>query len=74
MDRPTFVYVTYIASTPEKVWDALLDPQTTAKSWQHENLSDWRPGSPWKHRRTDENRSVDLVARWSSVRGPGGSS
>ncbi len=63
MDRPTFVYVIYIASTPEKVWDALLDPETTAEYWQHENLSDWRPGSAWTHRRTDGSKSVDLVGK-----------
>jgi uncharacterized protein YndB with AHSA1/START domain len=63
MDKPRFVYVTYIDSTPEKVWDALLDPQTTAKYWQHENRSDWRPGSKWQHVRTDATGTVDLVGK-----------
>src|SRR5436190_13254201 len=29
-DKPTFVYVTYIRSTPEKVWEALTDADLTA--------------------------------------------
>ena len=45
MEKLQFNYVTYIAATPEKVWNALLDPETTAKFWQHVNLSDWKPGS-----------------------------
>ena len=26
MTKPDFVYVTYIATTPEKIWNALVDP------------------------------------------------
>jgi uncharacterized protein YndB with AHSA1/START domain len=33
MSKPRFVYVTYIASTPEKVWQALTDPKISAKYW-----------------------------------------
>ncbi|MEU3791398.1 ArsR/SmtB family transcription factor [Streptomyces fructofermentans] len=61
-DRPTFVYVTYIASTPEKVWDALTDADLTARYWGHSNVSqDWRPGSRWEHRRTDGSGVADVV-------------
>jgi uncharacterized protein YndB with AHSA1/START domain len=55
MDKPQFVYVTYIATTPEKLWNALIDPEMTRKYWQHENLSEWKPGSKWEHRACDEN-------------------
>lgn len=44
-----FVYVTYIRTTPEKLWEALLQPEFTRQYWfgvVHE--CDWRPGSPWK--------------------------
>jgi len=27
MDKPQFIYVTYIATSPEKVWNALIDPE-----------------------------------------------
>jgi uncharacterized protein YndB with AHSA1/START domain len=33
MSKPKFVYVTYIASTPEKVWQALTDPERSEKYW-----------------------------------------
>jgi uncharacterized protein YndB with AHSA1/START domain len=32
-DKPKFVYVIYIAATPEKVWQALTDPEQTEKYW-----------------------------------------
>lgn len=61
-DKPTFVYVTYIASTPEKVWDALTDADLTASYWGHSNVSeDWRPGSRWEHRRIDGSGIADVV-------------
>jgi uncharacterized protein YndB with AHSA1/START domain len=31
--KPTFVYVTYIAAPPEKVWRALTEPDLTEKYW-----------------------------------------
>ena len=33
MSQLQFVYVTYILSTPEKVWTALTDAELTAKYW-----------------------------------------
>lgn len=32
-DKPTFVYVTYIATTPEKLWQALTEPEFTVQFW-----------------------------------------
>ncbi|HEY3356105.1 MAG TPA: SRPBCC family protein [Polyangia bacterium] len=63
MEKPEFVYVTYIAATPEKVWNALIDPKMTARYWQHENVSDWRPGSRWEHRSAEADRTLRLVGR-----------
>ena len=63
MDKPQFVYVTYISTTPEKLWNALIDPKMTAKYWQHENVSDWRPGSKWEHRRSNKERTLKLVGK-----------
>jgi uncharacterized protein YndB with AHSA1/START domain len=40
MSDEKFVYVTYIASTPEKVWKALLEGELTRQYWGgHENVS-----------------------------------
>jgi uncharacterized protein YndB with AHSA1/START domain/DNA-binding transcriptional ArsR family regulator len=60
-DRPSFVYVTYIRSTPEKVWHALTDADLTAEYWGHSNISDWQTGSTWEHRRTDGSGIADVV-------------
>ena len=44
----TFVYVTYIRTSPEKLWQALIDPEFTrlywAGCWQQ---STWEPGAEW---------------------------
>jgi uncharacterized protein YndB with AHSA1/START domain len=62
MNKPSFVYVTYIQSTPEKVFNALIDPEMTRDYWaQHRNASDWKPGSPWRHERYDDPNHVDIV-------------
>lgn len=59
--KPTFVYVTYIHSSPEKVWEALTDADLTADYWGHSNVSDWQPGSRWEHQRTDGSGIADVV-------------
>ncbi len=47
MDTTTFVYTTYIAAAPEKVWKALTDPEFTKQFWfGREVKSDFKPGSP----------------------------
>ncbi|WP_426501935.1 ArsR/SmtB family transcription factor [Dactylosporangium sp. McL0621] len=58
---PTYVYVTYIHATAEQVWRALTDADLTARYWGHANVSDWQPGSPWEHRRTDGSGTADVV-------------
>ncbi len=63
MDKPEFVYVTYIATTPDQLWKALVDAEMTKYYWQHVNISDWKPGSNWEHRRDDMNGEVQLVGK-----------
>ncbi|MER7543718.1 metalloregulator ArsR/SmtB family transcription factor [Spirillospora sp. NPDC127506] len=60
---PNYVYVTYIRAGAEQVWQALTDADLTARYWGHANVSDWRPGSSWEHRRTDGSGAVDVVGR-----------
>ncbi|HEY3436304.1 MAG TPA: SRPBCC family protein [Actinotalea sp.] len=62
-DKPAFVYVTYVESTPEAVWTALTDADVTASYWGHSNVSDWQTGSAWEHRRTDGSGTADVVGR-----------
>ena len=44
-----FVYVTYIRTTPEKLWAALIDPEFTRRYWV-ETWQDcaWKPGASWR--------------------------
>jgi uncharacterized protein YndB with AHSA1/START domain len=61
--KPQFVYVIYIRATADDVWSGLLDPEWTRKYWMHDNISDWNPGSPWTHKRTDPAGTVDIVGQ-----------
>jgi uncharacterized protein YndB with AHSA1/START domain len=49
MASSRFVYVTYIRTTPAKLWRALLEPEFTrrywAETWQE---SEWKPGAAWR--------------------------
>ncbi|MDF3818547.1 SRPBCC family protein [Leptospira sp. 96542] len=62
-EKMSFVYVTYIRSTPEKVFEAITKPEIASRYWGHENVSDWKPGSRWEHIRANESRSVELVGK-----------
>jgi uncharacterized protein YndB with AHSA1/START domain len=61
--KPQFVYVIYIRATADEVWSGLVDPEWTRKYWMHDNVSDWKPGSPWTHKRTDPAGTVDIVGQ-----------
>lgn len=44
-----FVYVTYIRTTPGKLWDALTRPEFTKLYWfGAELISEWKQGAAWK--------------------------
>ncbi len=60
-ERPNYVYVTYIESSPERVWEALTDADLTAQFWGHSNVSDWQVGSRWEHRRPDGSGIADVT-------------
>src|SRR5258706_2957897 len=61
LPKSKFVYVTYIATTVERLWNALLDAEFTRQYWGQDNVSDWRPGSKWEHRRGDDSGTVLIV-------------
>ena len=70
MKKPDYVYVTYIATTSEKVWAALTDTDLMRKWWvdpkagcARMNVSDWKPGSIWKHQRADGTDIVDILGQ-----------
>ncbi|TGL65280.1 SRPBCC family protein [Leptospira jelokensis] len=78
MEPHNFVYVTYILSTTEKVWDAITNPEITKKYWSdplsknpsHINVSEWKVGSEWKHVRMDDEKTVDLLGQVLEVNPP----
>jgi DNA-binding transcriptional ArsR family regulator/uncharacterized protein YndB with AHSA1/START domain len=45
VDKPSFVYTTYIQTTPERLWQALTEPAFTERYWSMTFDSDWDPGS-----------------------------
>lgn len=65
-----FVYVTYIRSTAQQVFDAITRPEVARRWWGHENVSDWQPGSRWEHVRANAERTVNVVGRVVSVTPP----
>lgn len=77
------VYITYVASTPERVWTALTSAEFTTQYFFGRHVeSDWKRGSPWTLRKTDGAVGVTgvvlesdspwkLVVSWN-VEGPEG--
>ena len=49
MAESEFVYVTYIRTTMEKLWNALIDPEITRQCWCDTwQDCDWKQGSAWR--------------------------
>ncbi len=69
-ETTSLVYVTYILSTPEKVFEAITKPDIARRYWGHENVSDWNPGSKWEHVRANDERTVELVGKVVEVSPP----
>jgi uncharacterized protein YndB with AHSA1/START domain len=82
MASDRFVYVTYIRTTPEKLWEALLKPEFTRQYWFGVTLeSNWKAGAPWKMVLPDGSVAHDgevleiepekrIVFRWRGERSP----
>src|ERR1700740_1426689 len=50
MPRSTFVYVSYIRTTPEKLWSALTSAEFMKQYWFGvHGESEWTAGSSWKN-------------------------
>ena len=49
MANSRFVYATYIRTTPEKLWQALTDPEITRRFWlECRQESEWKTGTSWR--------------------------
>ena len=69
-EKTSFLYVTYIRTTPEKVFEAITQPEIARRYWGHENVSEWTPGSPWQHVRDNDERKVNIVGKVVEVDAP----
>ena len=50
MKKTELVYVSYIRTTPKKLWSAITKPEFTRQYWAGiVNVSDWEKGSTWQH-------------------------
>ena len=55
MSTPNIIVTTYIATTSEKLWEALTDANVTEKYWGGTRIeSDWKVGSKVIYRRNGE--------------------
>ncbi len=49
MSESRFVYVTYIRTTAERLWQALIDPEFTRRYLMETSLEcTWEPGASWR--------------------------
>jgi uncharacterized protein YndB with AHSA1/START domain len=50
MSNQDQVYTSYIKTTPQKLWDAITNPEFARQYWGgNANFSDWKKGSKWSH-------------------------
>ncbi|PRX96378.1 ArsR/SmtB family transcription factor [Allonocardiopsis opalescens] len=64
MEQSAFVYVSYIRTTPQRLWQALTDPAFTRRYFDDTGPdSDWAVGSPvrWRMSPGDEPRDLGQV-------------
>jgi len=82
MKKDQFVYITYIRTTPEKLWNALIEPEFTRQFWFNTTQeSEWKAGASWKilmpdGRVADSGEVLEieprrrLVLKWRHELGP----
>lgn len=60
MTTPEHVYEVEIATTPERLWKAITDPQDTQQYWYGAlSISDWKVGSRWTSESPDGEVYLD---------------
>lgn len=78
MNNADQVYTSYIKTTPEKLWQAITNPEFTRQYWGGcGNISEWKKGAKWRHEGAEKNVHVagevlesippkKLVLSWAS--------
>src|SRR5260221_13766753 len=69
MRKPEFVYVTYIETAPEKLWQALTSSEFSKRYWFNTELkTDWKVGSPFALVMNGTTTDVGEVLEFDSPR------
>src|SRR3954466_13305984 len=70
MDKPEFVYTTYIRTTPERLWAALTEPAFTQRYWDTAIEWEWKVGSTmaWEHGGVVVRNPEQVVLEWDPPR------
>jgi uncharacterized protein YndB with AHSA1/START domain/DNA-binding transcriptional ArsR family regulator len=59
VSSPSFIYTTFIRTTPERLWQALTEPAFTRRYWQGTEFdTDWKTGSSMTLRNHDKGYEV----------------
>jgi len=62
MSKPTHVFVIFIRTTPEKLWQAITDPDFTVRYYHETRFeSDLRPGSPYAYVMEDGRNAIEGI-------------
>lgn len=62
MRAPKHVYEVYIRTTPEKLWEAITNPEMTKQYFHGTTVeSDWKAGSPIVHRQADGQAALEGI-------------
>ena len=60
LSTPRHVYEVYIRTTPEKLWEAITNPEFTRRYFYGTSVqSDWKPGSPIRYHEADGKQTLD---------------
>jgi uncharacterized protein YndB with AHSA1/START domain len=70
VNKATQVYVTYIRSTREKVWDAITNPEMTRQYWGCNHATEWKTGGVWEHRRISDPNGPHIAGQVIEVAPP----
>ncbi len=71
MPAATFDYVTYIASTPERLWAALTSPQDVERYWVGRRVEcDWTPGSLITYWADAQRKTLEVTGELLEVEPP----
>jgi uncharacterized protein YndB with AHSA1/START domain/DNA-binding transcriptional ArsR family regulator len=70
MQKPEFVYTTYIKTTPEQLWQALTDPTFTSRYWGATFASSWKVGSTmtWEYDGVEIADPAQIVLEYDPYR------